>query len=198
MSTAPNPVRTPVYVTDFKYVPGAFRRESGMLPVDPIAPASGGGMVARAFGLPEDPSCRAQELVDLMSSTLTEDLANAGFDAHRLRTGKPPPTQGWLVRGTFTDMNEGNRLGRALIGLGAGRTHFQVFVFIDRLAPGPSEFPYALHTSDASIAAPGAVFILSPIAAVARFMSGAGDLDASVMKTAAKIARQITKRIDGC
>jgi hypothetical protein len=196
ITASPIPTRKPIYVTDFKFSPGAFRRESGLLPVHPVAPAAA-SVVYRTFGVPEDPNCRARELVDLMTSTLTEDLAEAGFDARRLLPDEPPPAPGWIVRGTFTDMNEGNRLGRALVGLGAGRTHLQVFVFVDRLAPGASESSYALNTSAANGEGPGAIFLFSPIVAVARFMSGATDLDTSVVKTASKIARQISRQING-
>ena len=184
---------TVIYISDFTLHAGSFRQEHGILPIDPITPL--GSVIPRAFGVPEDPSLRARELVDLMSSTLKEDLINAGFDARRIHLDGPLPTQGWLVRGTFTDMNEGNRLGRAIIGLGAGKTHFQVFAFLDQLAPGAAQPAYALSTSARSSAAPGAMFSLSPIVAAERFISGGLDLDSSMVKTASEIAQQIAQHV---
>jgi len=187
--------RTPVYVSDFVFSPGAFTDEAGLLPIHPVAPGPLQGVVPRVFGVPQDPSVRAHELVNLMSASIREGLANAGFDAHRIAAEQTRPANGWLVRGTFTDMAEGNRLKRALIGLGAGKTHFQVFVFVDQLAPGPAPHTIALNTSAASGRNPGAIFSLNPIVAAATFVSCGLDLDDSVAETGAALAGQIARRI---
>jgi hypothetical protein len=188
--------RTRVYVSDFVFSPGAFTYETGMLPIHPVAaPGPLQGVVPRVFGVPQDPSVRARQLMDLMATSIRDGLSGAGFDARRLAADQARPTEGWLVRGTFTDMKEGNRLSRSLIGLGAGRTHFQVFVFIDELAPGAAHPAIALNTSAASARTPGALFSLNPIVAAATFVSCGLDLDDSVVETASTIAEQIAQRI---
>ncbi len=184
-----------MYVSDFVFSPGAFTDEAGLLPIHPVAPGPFQGVVPRVFGVPQDSSMRAHELVNLMSASIREGLADAGFDARRIAAEQTRPANGWLVRGTFTDMEEGNRLKRALIGLGAGKTHFQVFVFVDQLAPGPAPHTIALNTSAASGRRPGAIFSLDPVVAAATFVSCGLDLDHSVAQTGSALARQIARHI---
>lgn len=195
VSAAPVPARTVIYISDFRLGASAFGRESGLLPLAPVAPGPLGSVVPRAFGIPEDPSTRVRELLDMMSVNVRDDLASAGFEARRLAAEQPVPDHGWLVRGTFTDLREGNRLGRALIGLGAGKTHFQVFVFVDELAPGAIPSTWSLSSSAASSVRPGAIFTLNPIVAAADFVSCGLDLDRSMIETASTIAGQITQHI---
>src|SRR5438067_2135471 len=78
---------------------------------------------------------RPRELIGLMSNALVADLAKAGLVARRLRVDEAAPARGWLVRGIFTEVNEGSRLRRAAIGFDAG-ARLQVVVAIDNLADG--------------------------------------------------------------
>ena len=75
----------------------------------------------RLYGKSSDPEERARQLVALMSKSLL-DLSNAGFQAVRQPPGAPIPTQGWLLRGSFSLVQEGNRLQRSIIGMGMGET----------------------------------------------------------------------------
>ena len=70
-------------------------------------------------GTPKDPQKLGRKLVDEMSASLVKDLAKAGMNVRRLPSGAPMPTSGWLVRGVFTDVSQGNQLSRAVIGFGA-------------------------------------------------------------------------------
>jgi len=55
----------------------------------------------------------------------------------------------------FTQVDEGNRLHRAVIGFGAGQTGLQLVVAIDDLAQGTPKPFYELDTSATSGKAPG-------------------------------------------
>ena len=99
------------------------------------------------------------------------------------------------VRDVFTQVDEGNRLRRAVIGFGAGQTGLQLAVAIDDLAQGAPRPFYELDTTAASGKAPGAVITLNPYVAIARFALSARDLEQSVKQTAAKIAADVASRV---
>ena len=113
----PNPPRV-IYVKDFDLEPETFQAESGILP---IRPTPAGAFILRLLGVPEESAVRERELVKLMSSALISDLAGAGLNAQFLRSDELFPSEGWLVRGAFLQVDEGNRLRRALLGLAAER-----------------------------------------------------------------------------
>jgi hypothetical protein len=186
---SPSPV---VYVDDFQLNASVFRTEAGLLPLAPLQPTALGNVIPRVLGWPEEPTFRIHDLVELMSAALIEDLANAGLDARRLTSRDKLPSRGWLVRGAFTEVNEGNRLGRALIGLGAGKTHLRMAVYLNHVASGVLEPPYELNTSVTSGGKLGALFSLDPYVAAADFVSCGLDLDNNVMQTASKISQEIS------
>jgi len=77
-----------------------------------------------------------------MSESLVQDLNENGISARRLAPGESLPSTGWLVRGVFTEVQEGNRVRRAVIGFGAGKTELHVLVYLDDLANGaPGRLP---------------------------------------------------------
>lgn len=133
-----------IYVKDFDLEPGSFQAESGILPISPI---SAGAFIPRLLGVPQDSTVRERELVKLMSSALVDDLASAGLNARPLPPGEPFPSAGWLVRGAFVQVDEGNRLRRALIGFGNGATRLRVIVWVSDLAHGSLGPFCALDTS---------------------------------------------------
>jgi hypothetical protein len=191
------PVTRPVivYIADFELDTAAIQSEPGVLPRPqlPHGPL-GGVLLARRPGAPKDPATRARELVDLMARSLAQDLNAAGTPARRLAPGEPPPPSGWLVRGVFTDVNEGNRLRRALIGFGQGQTELQLVIAIDDLKAGVPQPFYQLDTSADSGKAPGAAITLNPYMAAARFVMSGSDLDRNVRETAQKAAAEATAR----
>ena len=54
----------------------------------------------------------ARKLVEEMSAALLEDLTKAGLVARRLAGTNHIPASGWLVRGVFTSVNQGNHSRR--------------------------------------------------------------------------------------
>jgi len=181
-----------VYVTDFDI--GIVQHEDGML-----SNRSGpvGRVGQRLQGSSSDPAARAQQLVDLMANSLVKEFTKSGFQVRRLQPGESAPAKGWLVRGVFTEVQEGNRLRRAMVGFGQGQTDVQVITTVDDLSQGPPKPLYEVATDANSGHEPGAAptLVLGPYGAAARFVMAGKDLDKNVKQTAAKIAEQLAKRI---
>ena len=106
------------------------------------------------------------------------------------------PTSGWLVRGVFTEVSQGNQLSRAVIGFGAGKTDLQVVVDVNDLSQGAPRRFYELNTTADSGKAPGAgpTIVLGPAGLAARFVIAGKDLDRNVKQTASKIAGEVVQR----
>jgi hypothetical protein len=191
----PPTLPTVIYVVDFQLNTQSFRAESGLLKISPAHSDLLGDFIPRILGLSEDPAARGLELVSLMSSTLVEDLANAGLNARHLAAGEVLPSKGWLVRGAFIQLDEGDRLRRAFIGFGSGATRLRVTVSLSDLSQNkpPEEF-CELDASAYSSKGAGAAISFNPYVGVARFVIGGLDLDTNVMQTAAVIARDIAER----
>jgi len=129
----PAPAASPaiIYVADFDLDTHNIRSDQRVLPPLPLPPPPGRlGGLPRPLGTPKEPAERAREIVNLMSTSLVDDLTKAGFVARRLSATEPRPSVGWLVRGVFTEVDEGSRMRRAVIGMGAGRTQMQIVVAI--------------------------------------------------------------------
>jgi hypothetical protein len=134
----------------------------------------------------------------MMSTAIVEDLAKRGITATRLPANTPFPKQGWLVRGIFTKIDEGNRVMRAVIGFGSGQTDLKVAISMDELSAERAPAPlYRVQTDAKSNKLPGAVITLNPYVATAEFVLGGHDLDRSTRATAEKIADEIATRVTG-
>jgi hypothetical protein len=193
---AETPVSKPavVYVTDFELGPQNIQHEEGVLPIGSRGPSIVRGILS---GAPRDPEARARQLVDLMSTSLVKDLTAAGFTTFRLQAGAGMPADGWLVRGVYTEVQEGNRLQRSVIGFGQGATDVQVVTDVYDLSHGPPKPLYEVATDATSGNKPGAgpAIALSPYAVAARFVMSRQDLEKNVKQTASKIAEDVAKRV---
>lgn len=194
LANAPAPRPTVVYVTDFELDVANVHAERGILPPPPPLPGLG-DVLPKLPGTPREPASRARDVVELMSKSLVKDLDDKGLVTRRLARGESLPAHGWLVRGVFTNVQEGNQLRRAVIGFGAGSTDLQVLVTIDDLANGAPKPLYEVQTSADSGKLPGAVITLNPYVAAARFVLAGGDLDRNVKQTATQIAEQTARRV---
>jgi hypothetical protein len=56
----------------------------------------------------------------LLSNTIVAELNNSGIRASRLEPGAIMPQDGLLVGGEFLEVDEGNRVRRAMVGLRRG------------------------------------------------------------------------------
>jgi hypothetical protein len=145
----------------------------------------------------DDPQAHAQHIVSALSTQLVADLQKAGFDARRLGAGDAQPAQGWLVRGVFLSVDEGNRVKRAVVGFGAGQNTIEVAVAIDNFqanAPAPL---YETIEGQSSEHKPGAAVTLNPYVAAAKFVLAKGDEHKTIVDTAQKISDEVTRRANG-
>ena len=75
-----------------------------------------------------------------------------------------------------------------------GQTAVQVVVAVDNLADGTPRPLYELDTRATSGTAPGAVIVMNPYVAAARFVLAGRDLEQNVKQTARKIAAEVATR----
>ncbi|HKQ39720.1 MAG TPA: DUF4410 domain-containing protein [Verrucomicrobiae bacterium] len=196
VGVAPAAKPTAIYVVDFEAEPSKIKPDRGILPALPRVPGPIGSFLPPLPGTPKDPEVLARDIVNAMSAALVNDLAKAGLNARRLKQGEPMPKSGWLVRGMFTTVNQGDQLQRAMIGFGAGKTDLQVLVDINDLTQGtPQPFCELTTTADSGKAPGGApMIVLGPIGLTARFVIASQDLDRNVKQTASKIAGEVLLR----
>ncbi len=190
------PVAAPkmIYVTDFELEAADIQSDKGLLKSQPQRSGPLRDTAKRLRGQ-KDPQVRSRELVDLMSASLVKELAKRRLNASRLGPTDPLPAEGLLVRGIFTDVEEGNRLRRAVIGFGSGQTQLQIVLSVDDLSQGSPKQLYELDTTAKSGRMPGAVITLNPYVAAAKFVLSSRDLEKNVTKTASKIADYIADRL---
>lgn len=159
-------------------------------------PLHGNGPLRRATGTGKssDPAAEAQHVVKLMSTSLLDDFTKAGYTAKLLAADDHRPTFGILITGVFTELDEGNRLRRAVIGFGSGAASMQLYVTATDLAH-PEQALYQTDKSDSSGKKPGAVITMNPYVAAAKFVMEKGATDKTVKKTAKQIASDFDKRM---
>ena len=186
--------KRPVYVRDFLYDTGDAREHEERFI------GGGEGPVRRLLqGRPisEDATGRARRLAELLSNTIVHDLGEAGFRASRIAPDAAPPADGWLIGGEFLEIDEGNRLRRAVVGFGAGQAdvHIQVEVF-DLLRDQRS--PVLVYgTAEASSKAPGGAVMTAathnPYAMAARYVLSRRATEDEVEKLGKQIAADLVK-----
>jgi hypothetical protein len=198
-AAAQRPVKAPnvIYVTNFQLDPEAFHPDAGD-PLRQLRPGLLGNLIKREAS-PKNRAERIHKLVDLMARQLVKDLDHAGHKARRLAPGEKLPAQGWLVRGVFTKLDQGKRLERAVIGLGAGKTALKVVVTVDDLEHGKLEPLYTIDEGAHSGILPGgaatAAIRFSPYVLAARFVLSGRAIERNIRKTAREISGDIVKRI---
>ena len=191
-----------VYVADFKLDAATIKTDPGIGGV-PDQVAQSGGLLSRISqkrlfqpaisGSPED---KAASIKNLMAQDLVNSLQNKGFTAERL--GYPAeslPRDGWLIQGTFTDIDEGNRLERAAIGFGLGSTQMQIEVGVSDLAsPQPTRPFITFGTVKDPSMMPGAAY--NPYALAAKFHLEKKATEQDIQKTADLIVDELLKSKD--
>jgi hypothetical protein len=141
-----------------------------------------------------DPQAQAKKLVDTMSKSLVDDLHKAGYKAQRLGPNDPAPSSGALVTGVFTEVDEGNRMHRALIGFGSGGVKMDLYVTMSNLA-SPQKPLYNQAQEDTSSKRPGAAITLNPYVAAAKFVMEKNAPEKTVKKTASEISAEVVKHL---
>src|SRR5215468_2189586 len=196
-SPAPPPsaaAKRPVYVRDFFYdVSDARQYEERFI-------GGGEGPVRRLLqGRPisEDAAGRARRLAELLSNTIVHNLGEAGFRASRIVSDAAPPADGWLIGGEFLEIDEGNRLRRAVVGFGAGQADVHVQVEVFDLLRDQRNPVLVYGTAEASSKAPGGAFMTAathnPYAMAARYVISRRAIEDEVEKLGKQIAADLVK-----
>jgi len=137
-----------------------------------------------------DPATEAQNLVNSMATDIVQNLTKAGYKARRLAATDVRPSEGVWVHGVFTELNEGNRLQRAVIGFGAGEAKMDLYVTMNDLSR-PDQPLYTTAASGESGKKPGAAITMNPYAAAAKFVMEKNAPQKTIKKTAGEISKDI-------
>ncbi len=187
------PPRT-VYVADFALDAADIQPDQGargMLPK-----GLGGGLVGNlGQRLPHplaggDPASQAREIVDAMAGSLVAALGDRGIQAQRIDVASADlPRDGWLLQGVFTEVDEGNRIKRAVIGFGQGATRMNVQVGVSDLAGAqPRQAFIVFGTVKEPGKMPGAAVTMNPYVAAAKFVLEKNATGRDIRDTAGQIA----------
>lgn len=183
----PTPLRV-AYVKDFALDAQDITEDRGIL---------GRGILQRfRVRSGSDPAAQARAMTELMATSLVDDLVRAGVPAQRLEPGTPLPADGWLVRGVFTEVGEGNRLERAVIGFGRGATSMEVQVAVSDLARNPDAPFIVFGTVKDPGEMPGAIVTMNPYMAAAKFVVAKNASAQDVKRTAKQIVSEMLKYRD--
>jgi hypothetical protein len=191
--TAPVGPKRPVYVRDFLFDSQNLKPDEGLLGrrEGPV------GRLLQGLKPSEDPAAKARELVTLLSNTIVSELNNAGIRASRLEPGALTPQDGLLVGGEFLEVDEGNRMRRAIVGFGAGSEEVKVQVEVYDLAQNPAT-PFLVYGSgEEGRKSPGAVAFRNPYAAAARYVLSRKATEKDVVKLGNQIAADLVKISEG-
>jgi hypothetical protein len=184
----PTKVPQTIFIQDFELDHENLKPNQGML----------NRLESRPRVLPQlrqknDPEQTASNLVNLMSESLQKSFENAGTAAQRIDAIRGLPKAGWLVRGVFTEVDEGNRMKRAVIGFGAGATSMEVQVSVIDLAVDPDAPFIIFGTVKDPKQMPGAVVTRNPYVAAAKFVLEKNASEKDVKRTAQEIVQEIQK-----
>lgn len=141
-----------------------------------------------------EPAQQAAKIVELTAQSLTDDLYRAGVPAQRLAPGVPLPPSGWLVRGVFTEADEGNMLRRAVVGFGTGSPKMDVQVGVSDLASQQPDAPFVIFgTVTDPERLPGGMVSRNPYVIAAKFVLEKGAPERDVKAVAQTIADKIVE-----
>ena len=115
--------------------------------------------------------------------------------ARRLSPEEPLPSEGWLERGGFVEVEEGNRLRRAAVGVGSGAAGVSLHVVAEDLSARGGRPLVGFDAASEPGKTPGAVVMMNPYAAAAKFALDRDDLEKATEKAAAAIADEVAKKI---
>ncbi len=185
-----------IYVTDFALDPGQLQSSN---PVQEKI-QQGGALRQRLNqfrGQDSSPEGRAQSLVNLMADSIVRDLQEKQLSAQRYSVGRTPRT-GWIVKGRYKTLEQGNRVASSEIGFGAGSPVVEVEVTLDEIRNGKQRPILLFGTNKEDSRAPGGAALAAathnPYAMAIKFVRSRNDLEKSVKQTAKLIADQIARK----
>jgi hypothetical protein len=179
----------PVVVRDFAFDVAQLHADQGLL-------SGRDGPVKRIMGElrpQETPAQKAARLSGLLSETIANELAAQKIPATRETATAPLPANGLVVAGEFLEVDEGNRLRRAIVGFGAGAS--EVLVQVAVFDPAQSrDHPILVYgTGSGSKPMPGAVVTLNPYAMAAKYVLSRNATEKDVRKLGKQIAKDLAQ-----
>ncbi|HXM96111.1 MAG TPA: DUF4410 domain-containing protein [Candidatus Dormibacteraeota bacterium] len=134
----------------------------------------------------DEPEQIAKRLQELMSTALVKELGKAGYRARRMAASDIRRNEGVQIRGIFAEVDEKNRLHRAVFGNDPAKTKLQLFVSVNNLA-SPEQPIYGIAEPQSTVPKMGVLITISPYAPVAKFELEKNATDAMIQKTASEI-----------
>jgi hypothetical protein len=114
------------------------------------------------------------ELAENFSANLREEISAGIAPAEPLLAATRPEKGSWVVEGSFLRVNQGSRLLRSLIGLGAGGTKIETRTSIAEVLRGGGRRPLGeIETTGGSNAEPGALVLPLPVGSAVRLVLSA-------------------------
>jgi hypothetical protein len=127
-----------------------------------------------------------------LQAALVKDL-NESIALAKAGDGNSAPSHNcWVITGSFTDMDTGNRALQAGVGFGAGKSELQVTAQVALVSDSSSPF-LVFDSKKASGHMPGAVMMHNPYVAAAKFVMAKKQPDKEAKKIAQSIADAIAK-----
>jgi hypothetical protein len=194
----PNPAGTnatlvanprPVVVRDFAFDVAQLHTDQGLVS-DREGPAK---RVLGGIRPQESPAQKAARLAKLLSETIAKELADLKIPATREPLGAPLPADGLVVGGEFLQVDEGNRLKRAVVGFGAGATEALVQVEVYDLAQSREKPILVYGTGTGSKPMPGGIVTMNPYAMAAKYVLSRNATEKDVRNLGKQIAKDLAQ-----
>ena len=178
-----------IYIKDFQLDSENYQGDQGLLNRRPL----GSRLLNR--GSRNDAGEKSATIVNSLSEALVSEFNDKNLPAQRLGSfDNSLPNNGWLVSGMFTEVDEGNRLKRAVIGFGQGSTQMTVQIGVSDLASKNPQAPFIIFgTIKDPGKIPGAVVTMNPYVAAAKFVMEKNASGKDVKNTAKQIVAEILK-----
>jgi hypothetical protein len=156
-----------------------------------VAPFSTAHASVKEHPMRKHPGQLASETQDLIAKHLVEDLSKTIAPATLVKSPAAAGRDGWIVTGDITEINEGSRILRMAIGLGAGSTKMETAVAVRASARSNRPF-LTFDTKGTSGATPGGATNPIPFSGVPTALLAGQQ---GISDDAARTARMITSRI---
>jgi Domain of unknown function (DUF4410) len=120
-----------------------------------VVPFSTAGANVKEHPMRKNPGQLANEVQSLISTSLVSEISSTLGPAKLVSSPTAAGRNGWLITGDITRINEGSRILRMAIGLGAGGTKVETRVRVTNLPASNQPF-LSFNTTGGSGAEPGA------------------------------------------
>ncbi|MBN2508538.1 MAG: DUF4410 domain-containing protein [Verrucomicrobia bacterium] len=179
----------PVVVHDFAFDAARLHTDQGLL-----GQRQGPVMRMRQNLRPEEtPAEKGARLAELLSETITKELVELNIPACRAPRGSPARANALVVGGQFMEVDEGNRLKRAVIGFGTGATEVLVQVSVYDLLQSRDQPILVYGTGTGSKPMPGGMVLMNPYAMAAKYVLSRNASEKDVRNLGKQIAKDLAQ-----